>query len=133
MNTRRVNTAADVILAALTQNRTAAGIAMALESAQLLMSPETAAELMDCDATPRYRAAWRGHSGAWTADYTAAWNEAAAAHERGERDAEVVHYGITSREWVAAAPQYRADAPTVAVSETESGTKIEITPGGGAS
>jgi hypothetical protein len=45
VNTKRVNTAADVILAALTQNRTAAGIATALESAQLLMSPETAAEL----------------------------------------------------------------------------------------
>jgi hypothetical protein len=34
-----------VILAALTQNRTSAGIALALESAQLLMTPETAAEL----------------------------------------------------------------------------------------
>lgn len=45
MNTKRVNCAADVILAALTQNRTAAGIATALESAGLLMSPEKAAEL----------------------------------------------------------------------------------------
>ncbi|QJT04407.1 hypothetical protein G9272_32335 [Streptomyces asoensis] len=45
MNTKRVNSAAGVILAALTQNRTAAGIALALESAQMLMSPETAAEL----------------------------------------------------------------------------------------
>ncbi|MFE3169288.1 hypothetical protein [Streptomyces sp. NPDC059224] len=45
MNTRRVNTAADVINRALMQTRTAAGIALALESAQLLMSPETAAEL----------------------------------------------------------------------------------------
>ncbi|MET9098336.1 hypothetical protein [Streptomyces antibioticus] len=45
MNTRLVNTAADVINAALTQNRTAAGIALALESVQMLMSPETAAEL----------------------------------------------------------------------------------------
>lgn len=45
MNAKRVNCAADVILAAITQNRTAAGIAMALESAQLLMSPEIAAEL----------------------------------------------------------------------------------------
>jgi hypothetical protein len=44
MNTRLVNTAADVILRALTQNRTAAGIALALESAQLLQSPGTAAE-----------------------------------------------------------------------------------------
>lgn len=42
MNARRVNTAAEVILAALTQNRTAAGIALALDSAQLLMSPEMA-------------------------------------------------------------------------------------------
>lgn len=45
MNTRLVNTAADVINAALMQNRTAAGIALALESAQLLQSPETAKEL----------------------------------------------------------------------------------------
>ncbi|MFD3929726.1 hypothetical protein [Streptomyces sp. NPDC058614] len=45
MNTKLVNTTAGVINAALTQNRTAAGIALALESAQLLMSPETAAEL----------------------------------------------------------------------------------------
>ncbi|MFJ4624296.1 hypothetical protein [Streptomyces sp. NPDC088812] len=45
MNTKLVNTAADVINAALTQNRTAAGIALSLESAQLLMSPEISAEL----------------------------------------------------------------------------------------
>lgn len=36
MNTKRVNTVASVILAALTQNRTAAGIALALESAGML-------------------------------------------------------------------------------------------------
>lgn len=46
MNTRRVNCAAGVINAALAQCRTAAGIALALESAQLLMTPETAAELV---------------------------------------------------------------------------------------
>lgn len=46
MNTRRVNGAAGVINAALAQCRTAAGIALALESAQLLMTPETAAELV---------------------------------------------------------------------------------------
>lgn len=45
MNTRSVNSAAGVILAALSQNRTAAGIALALESAGLLMSPEAAADL----------------------------------------------------------------------------------------
>lgn len=45
MNTRLVNSAAGVINAALTQNRTAAGIALALDSAQLLMSPDTPAEL----------------------------------------------------------------------------------------
>lgn len=44
MNTRSVNAAAGVILAAQQQGRTAAGIAMALESAQLLQSPERAAE-----------------------------------------------------------------------------------------
>ncbi|RPE40207.1 hypothetical protein EDD90_3243 [Streptomyces sp. Ag109_O5-1] len=45
MNTKSVNSAAGVILAALAQNRTAAGIALALESAGLLMSPEAAADL----------------------------------------------------------------------------------------
>jgi hypothetical protein len=45
VNTTSVNTAAGVILAALTQNRTAAGIALALDSAQMLMTPETVAEL----------------------------------------------------------------------------------------
>lgn len=45
MNAKRVNSAAGVILAALQQNRTAAGVALSLESAQLLMTPETAAEL----------------------------------------------------------------------------------------
>ncbi|MFG3276179.1 hypothetical protein [Streptomyces luteogriseus] len=45
MNTQRVNGAAGVILAALEQNRTPAGIALALESAGLLMTPETAADM----------------------------------------------------------------------------------------
>lgn len=45
MNTKLGNSAAGVINAALTQNRTAAGIALALDSVQLLMTPETAAEL----------------------------------------------------------------------------------------
>ncbi|MFM9566157.1 hypothetical protein [Streptomyces turgidiscabies] len=45
MNAKLVNSAAGVINAALTQNRTAAGIAVALESAGLLMGPDTAAEL----------------------------------------------------------------------------------------
>jgi hypothetical protein len=45
VNTKLVNSAAGVILAALTQNRTAAGIALALDSAQMLMTPEVAAEL----------------------------------------------------------------------------------------
>lgn len=47
MNTKLVNSAAGVILAALTQNRTAAGIALALDSAQLLMTPEKAVELAE--------------------------------------------------------------------------------------
>lgn len=42
MNTKLVNSAASVINAALTQNRTAAGIALALESAGLLTTPGTA-------------------------------------------------------------------------------------------
>ncbi len=45
MNTRLVNTAAGVINAAMVRCETAAGIALALESTQMLMSPETAAEL----------------------------------------------------------------------------------------
>jgi plasmid replication initiation protein len=45
VNAKLVNSAAGVILAALQQNRTAAGIALALDSAQMLMTPETAAEL----------------------------------------------------------------------------------------
>ncbi|MFF9200013.1 hypothetical protein ACF09L_32880 [Streptomyces sp. NPDC014779] len=45
MNAKRVNAAAGVILAALKSKRTAAGIAADLESACLLQSPETAAEL----------------------------------------------------------------------------------------
>jgi hypothetical protein len=45
VNTKLVNSAAGVVMAALQQNRTAAGIALALESAQMLMTPETAAEL----------------------------------------------------------------------------------------
>ncbi|MET9012264.1 hypothetical protein ABZX74_15300 [Streptomyces olivaceoviridis] len=45
MNTRSVNSAAGVILAAMQQNRTPAGIALALESAGLLMFPETAKDM----------------------------------------------------------------------------------------
>lgn len=45
MNTRRVQAAAGVILAAQKTRKTAAGIAIALESAQLLQSPESAAEV----------------------------------------------------------------------------------------
>lgn len=44
MNARRVNTVAGVILAAQKTHQTAAGIAMVLESAGLLQSPESAAE-----------------------------------------------------------------------------------------
>jgi hypothetical protein len=50
VNTQRVNGAAGVILAALTQNRTPAGIALALESAGLLMTPETAADMASVSA-----------------------------------------------------------------------------------
>jgi hypothetical protein len=50
MNTKLVNSAAGVINAALTQNRTAAGIALALDSAQLLMSPATARRLAELEA-----------------------------------------------------------------------------------
>jgi hypothetical protein len=50
VNTKNVNSAAGVILAALEQNRTAAGIALALESAGLLMTPETAADMASVSA-----------------------------------------------------------------------------------
>jgi hypothetical protein len=50
VNTKRVNSAAGVILAALEQNRTPAGIALALESAGLLMTPETAADMASLSA-----------------------------------------------------------------------------------
>jgi hypothetical protein len=47
MNARSVNSAAGVVQAAMEQGRqTAAGIALALDAAGLLMSPETAAELV---------------------------------------------------------------------------------------
>ena len=46
MNARRVNAAAGVILAAQKTKQTAAGIAVSLESACLLQSPESAAELV---------------------------------------------------------------------------------------
>lgn len=46
MNTKRVNAAAGVIARAMENGRRVpAGMAMALESAQMLMSPEVAAEL----------------------------------------------------------------------------------------
>ena len=47
MNAKLVNSAASVILAALKQNRTAAGIAIALDSAQLLLTPAVTAELKE--------------------------------------------------------------------------------------
>lgn len=47
MNAKLVNSAEGVILAALEQNRTAAGIALALDSAQLLLTPQTTAELKE--------------------------------------------------------------------------------------
>jgi hypothetical protein len=45
VNARLVNSAAGVVHAALKQNRTAAGIALALDSAQLLLTPEMTADL----------------------------------------------------------------------------------------
>ncbi|MFD0052978.1 hypothetical protein ACFVHR_04540 [Streptomyces sp. NPDC127168] len=50
MNTRRVNSATGVILAALQQGRVPAGIALALESAGLLMTPETANDMASVSA-----------------------------------------------------------------------------------
>ncbi|MBT2508871.1 hypothetical protein J7I98_23880 [Streptomyces sp. ISL-98] len=60
MNAKRVAAAAGVIFAAQQTRQTAAGIAYALESACLLQSPETAAELAELRARcERYRIAWR--------------------------------------------------------------------------
>lgn len=50
MRTHLVNTAAGVIGRAMLQNRTATGVALALESAQLLQDPETAKEHADLKA-----------------------------------------------------------------------------------
>ncbi|MEV0525985.1 hypothetical protein AB0I66_21350 [Streptomyces sp. NPDC050439] len=50
MNTKRVNAAAVVIQAAQAQDRTSAGIALALESAHLLQSQRVAHELADLQA-----------------------------------------------------------------------------------
>ncbi|TGZ14681.1 hypothetical protein DV517_61640 [Streptomyces sp. S816] len=50
MNTRSVNAAAELIQAALAQGRTAVGVALALESAQLLQSPEKAVEFEQMQA-----------------------------------------------------------------------------------
>ncbi|MFG2722679.1 hypothetical protein ACGFW5_30935 [Streptomyces sp. NPDC048416] len=46
MNTRALNALAGVIAAALKQDRTPMGIALAVESAGMLQSPETASRLM---------------------------------------------------------------------------------------
>jgi hypothetical protein len=45
VNARAINSAAGVILAAIAQDRVPAGIALALDAAGMLQSPETAAEL----------------------------------------------------------------------------------------
>lgn len=76
MNTKLINSAAGVINAALTQNRTAAGIALALDSAGLLMTPETAAEL----ASLRARFAASDHSADEDPIAFALTDKAEAAH-----------------------------------------------------
>lgn len=68
MNTKAVNSAAGVVLAALQQNRTAAGIALALDSAQMLMTPETAAELETLRARVAELEAELGIGSPWTCE-----------------------------------------------------------------
>jgi hypothetical protein len=109
----RISAAVGVVLAAWKGHRgseDAASVAVsALECTGMLRSPESAAELERLRARvaeleaagPHFVATWRGHRGAPTTDYAAAWAEADAAHQRGERDASVVHSGQTKREWVA--------------------------------
>jgi hypothetical protein len=55
---------------------------------------------------PHYVPGWDG-GGTPTTDYNAAWSEAAAAHERGERNAGVTHCIYGRQEWVASAPAYQ--------------------------
>jgi hypothetical protein len=45
VNTKLLNSAAEVIVDALARRRTAIGVAIALDSAQMLTTPETAVEL----------------------------------------------------------------------------------------
>lgn len=56
MNARSVNALAGVIHAAMQTHQTAAGIAVAVEAAGLLMSPETAAELAQLRASVQHHA-----------------------------------------------------------------------------
>ncbi|NUR65981.1 MAG: hypothetical protein HOQ47_09480 [Streptomyces sp.] len=121
MNTKAINSAAGVINAALTQNRTAAGIALALDSAGLLMTPETAAEL----ATLRERFAVSDHS----------VDEDPIAYSLTEK-AEAVEDDVrpqvrTLRALLAG--QRAQVGPQVDVSKTEAGTTVTFTPRGDAS
>ncbi|MFF3643433.1 hypothetical protein [Streptomyces sp. NPDC002564] len=83
MSAVTVHTAAGVILAALTQNRTAAGIADALDSAGLLMSPAKANRFEQLQRENEHlrNAGERQHTGKLaalrTADrYRTAWHSA---------------------------------------------------------
>jgi hypothetical protein len=99
MNTKAVNSAAGVILAALTQNRTAAGIALALDSARLLMTPEIADELKQLrDRVAELEAQREADHKTWQHDLRKA---------RGEREAAAVriaalegeHYAVVHHDY----------------------------------
>ncbi|MFC8271123.1 hypothetical protein ACFUJR_00980 [Streptomyces sp. NPDC057271] len=96
MNARRVNAAAGVVHAAMQTRQTAAGIAAALESACLLQSPESAAEVFALRARVAELEAERHSTNEWVTD--------AAEQLRAQRDR------IAELETAAAAlvrPQYR--------------------------
>lgn len=84
MNARLVNSAAGVVQAAMEQGRrTATGIAVALESAQLLMTPEIAAELERLRArVAELEAQRQADHGTWQHDLRTARSEREATAAR---------------------------------------------------
>ncbi|NUQ95328.1 MAG: hypothetical protein HOY79_01760 [Streptomyces sp.] len=83
MNTKRVNAAADVIRRAMANGRRVpAAMAVALESAQMLMSPEIAAELEQLRARVAELEAEQHSTNEALADTTVAQRSAEASADR---------------------------------------------------
>ncbi|MFI8531751.1 hypothetical protein ACIGMX_16115 [Streptomyces aquilus] len=119
MNTKLVNSAAGVINAALASNRTAAGIALALDSAQLLMSPETAAELEQLRAQVAELEAQR--------EVLVERLRAGQRWQRG-RTPELVSENYVSQSELREIFGIALAAPWVDVSQDATGTKLTFTP-----